>query len=439
MSDPRVVILVPRREGFADRDRTWVWTKAWWAKRFPDIPIVEGHHNVGLFNRAAALNTASKTAGEWDVALVIDADVICDPQHVRDAVAMAAAQGRIVVPFTVRHNMNQRGSQRIMEGETGPWERWIAQNFHDQHSSVIAVPRTVWETVGGFDETFAGWGMEDTAFALAAETLVGPLIHMEGEVWHLWHPTAPEGHVGTPSAIANRARGARYQAAKGDADAIRAIIAEQFPAHVGMGIPRILHRVVPEALNEEAEGWWARFGELHPDWLLRTHRDPLKPAEWPETARYWSGCTSGAQLAGLIRLEALWRFGGIYVDQDVEPFRSFEPLLPVSAFAAWEDERVVPDAVLGAMPAHPAIRECLDRAVRTLRKGAWESGPGVTTKVLPGRPDVLLLPPGSFYQVHYRDPERDSKMRSFDPKANPWAFALHHYWGSWLTKKEAAA
>jgi hypothetical protein len=431
----RVVILVPRREGFADRDRLWAWTKRWWADHFPELPIIEGHHNEGLFNRSAALNLASRTAddgGAWDVALIIDADVICDPDHVRAAAKMAADLGRIVVPFQVRHNLNQRGSEAIMAGETGPWERFIAQNFYDQHSSVIAVPRTVWETVGGFDETFAGWGMEDTAFAIAAETLVGPLIHMEGEVWHLWHRHAPEGHVGTPSAVANRARGARYQAAKGNPDAIRKIQSEQSPPHVGLGIPRILHRVVPAEPNATAEAWWNAFGELHPDWLLRTHRDPLDPAEWPETARYWRRCRTGAQLAGLVRLEALWRFGGIYVDQDVQPFRSLEPLLALPAFAAWEDDRCVPDAVIGARPGHPAIRACLDLARRSLQKGPWESGPGVLTKILPNRPDVVLLPPGSFYPVHYQDDDRELAMAEFDPKAHPWTFALHHYWGSWL-------
>lgn len=442
MTEPRVVILVPRREGFAQRDRLWAWCKAWWAREFPELPIIEGHHNGGLFNRSAAVNTAAAKAGDWDVALIVDSDVLVDPDHVREAVRISVEQGRMVVPFTVRHNLNQRGTERIMGGERGPWEGFIAQNFYDQHSSVIAVPRNVWQTVGGFDETFAGWGMEDTAFAISVITLVGPLVNMEGECWHLWHPTAPEGHRGTPSAIANRARGARYQAAMGDADAIRALHAEQFPVAASSpspaGIPRILHRVVPEEPDPQAEAWWAAFGAMHPGWDLRTHRDPLDPAAWPETAAHWKRCANGAQLAGLIRLEALWRFGGIYVDQDVEPFRPLDPLLSLQAFAAWEDERVVPDAVMGAVPGHPAIRDCLDLAITKLRKGAWESGPGVTTKLLPGRSDVLLFPPGAFFAVHYRDPDRERLMA--DPATrdrHPWAFVLHHYWGSWLAKKSA--
>lgn len=443
----RVVILVPRRDGFPERDRTWRWVRGWWTANLPEFPIVEGHHHAheGLFCRSAALNRAADAAGDWDVALIIDSDIICDPEHVREAVRRAALEGTVAVPFTVRHNLDRLGSEKVMAGYTGPWEPYIARNFFDQHSSVIAVPRTVWQTVGGFDETFRGWGMEDTAFCIAATVLVRPWIHMEGECWHLWHRSAPEGHRNTPSSDANRARGARYQAAlaANDADAIRALQAEGRPqvavAAAGPGLPRILHRVVPERIDEQAERWWAEFAAMHPGWELRTHRDPLDPAAWSLTSPWWHRCRNGAELADLVRLEALLRWGGIYVDEDVQPFRPLDPLLPLSAFAAWEDERTVPNAVMGAAPDHPAIRACLDLAIERIDRPTWDRGPGVTTAVLPGRADVLLLPPGSFYAVHYRDPARAAKMA--DPKLparQPWAFVLHHYAGSWLPARAAS-
>jgi hypothetical protein len=430
----KVVRLVPRRDGFRHRDRIRAWTHEWWERNLPEVPTHYGYHTSGLFNRSAAINAASREAGDdWDVALIVDTDVICDPGKVREAVRQAAELGQVVVPFTVRHNLNREGSERVMAGEQGPWERWIAQNYYDQHSSVIAVPRGAWETAGGFDETFAGWGMEDTAFAITVTTLVGPLVHMEGECWHLWHPPAPEGHINTPSANANRSRGARYQAALGNPEAIRALLAEQTTGASEQGIPRIFHRVVPEHTSPEVEAWWERLQELHPGWRFLTHRDPLTASEWPETSRHWRRCKTGASLADLVRLEALWRWGGIYVDSDVEPYRSFEPLLPLEAFAAWEDARVVPNAVMGARREHPAIRECIDLAVKRVSRGTWEGGPGVTTRVLVGRPDVLLLPPGSFYPYHYT--EKEQRRSEDHATAQPWAFGAHHWHASWLQPK----
>jgi mannosyltransferase OCH1-like enzyme len=224
-----------------------------------------------------------------------------------------------------------------------------------------------------------------------------------------------------------------YARALGDQDATRALAEGrtwQPPQATRVElIPRILHRTVPTETTAQVETWWARFGELHPDWELRTYRDPLDPAEWPLTAHAWDSCTSGAQRAGLIRLEALYRFGGIYVDSDCEPFQSLEPLLACHAFAAWEDELVIPDAVLGAEPEHPVIRTAISLAIARIGQGAWASGPGVTTELFTGRPDILLLPPGSFYDVHYRDPRRQRKMQQ---EPSPWTFLRHHYAGSWL-------
>ena len=432
---PRVVILVPRRAGFEDRDALWAFTRPLWEGWFPDWPIVEGHHNVGLFNRSAAVNTAARLAGDWDAAVLIDSDVILDPEAVRAAIPRAIESGQMVVPFEIRHNLSPGGTKRILGGDRGDWHRYIARTFRDQHSSVIVIPRPLFDDIGGFDEGFRGWGMEDTAFALACEVFAGrKLERSPGECWHLHHASAPGEKHGSPSHRRNSARLDRYRAAAaaGDREGIAALVRsgadeQPAPAHE---IPRILHRVVPERTPATAEAWWEAWGRLHPTWRLLTHRDPLDPADWPLTAPHWRNVKAGAQLADLIRLEALLRFGGVYVDMDMQPFRSLDPLLSAQVFAAWEDERCIPNAVLGARPDHPLIAEALKRAIVAGRRSVWAGGPGVTTKLFAGHPDVLLLPPAAFYRVHYRDPDRDTAMLELPPA--PWEFARHHYWGSWL-------
>jgi hypothetical protein len=134
-------------------------------------------------------------------------------------------------------------------------------------------------------------------------------------------------------------------------------------------------------------------------------------------------------MAGLVRLEALWRFGGVYLDSDMEMYRPLDALRYASCFAGWEDHRCVPDAVIGAEPAHPAVGLALEYALANLHRGPWHSGPGATTTVFPSRPDVLLLPPGSFYPVHYtRKRERQGDVKA----EQPWCFGQHRWHASWL-------
>lgn len=200
-----------------------------------------------------------------------------------------------------------------------------------------------------------------------------------------------------------------------------------------MPIPRRFIRTIGINPPAEAEIFWEGFQRLHPDWEFVTYQDPINPSLFPVTSELWHHCTSGAQRAGLIRLEVLLD-GGFYVDADVEPYRSWEPLVGLRGVAGWEDEKVVPDAVLGAEAGHPAVEACLSRAMGVVAGGggAWESGPGVTTAVLPGRDDWLLLSPGSLYQIHYRE------KHLLDQPPKPWEYGRHWWAGSWLTPAQKA-
>lgn len=193
---------------------------------------------------------------------------------------------------------------------------------------------------------------------------------------------------------------------------------------------------MPAETTEEVERFWQISRELHPGWVHITFRDPIDPADFPITSPVWPLAQSGAQLAGLVRLEAVWRTGGIWLDSDVELFRSLRPLCGYEAFAAWEDANTVPDAVFGAEAGHPAIKACMLEAVRRIQtdtgdwrtgNGAWSTGPGVFTSILPNRGDVALLGPEAFYPVHYSEKE---KLDSFIP--GPDTFGLHRWHASWL-------
>jgi mannosyltransferase OCH1-like enzyme len=196
-------------------------------------------------------------------------------------------------------------------------------------------------------------------------------------------------------------------------------------------IPRRLVRTVPTASSAEAEELWSQACALHPDWEHVTWRDPVTPEAFPLTSPYWTDCETGAQLADLIRAEDLYHRGGWYIDSDVHILKPFDDLCALNGVAAWEDRKFIPNAVLGFTPGHPALKHVIDQAVALRHEGTWAAGVGVTTEVFQHRTDVTLLPPGSFYPVHWRAAHNKKVNWEQAAQDNPWAYCLHKYRASW--------
>lgn len=66
-----------------------------------------------------------------------------------------------------------------------------------------------------------------------------------------------------------------------------------------------------------------------------------------------------AHLSDMVRLLALYRHGGIYLDTDVEIIRPFEPLLETKFLAGYMWECMLGTAVIGSIPDHPIIEALL--------------------------------------------------------------------------------
>jgi mannosyltransferase OCH1-like enzyme len=219
-----------------------------------------------------------------------------------------------------------------------------------------------------------------------------------------------------------------------------------------MAIPKILHRIRigADTLPAEAEEYGRRWRELHPGWEHRlwTARDLPKMRN---RALYDVSENTGHR-SDLLRYEILHRFGGVYVDLDMEPLRPLDPVLaeagPADAFAGrvyatmrelgpqWMET-----AILGAAPGLPFFDHLLDRitpwavhfsqAHTIVRTGPqffqwhmtkWEAERG-------GEP-VRLMPTNWFYP--YRWDERYRRGGPF-----PGAYAAHHWWGTWLRQPDA--
>lgn len=184
-----VLVAVPRRADNGHRDQVWSWVRDRWADQHPDWTVVEGHHNEGPFNRSAAINVAADRA--WDVMLIADSDSFVAAEQANRGVDMAASTGRVTFAYDRFAYLNHEMTSWIMDGYDGNWWPGVEWTMTGTCSSMVAVPRKLWDRCGGADEGFVGWGGEDVALSLMLQTYGEGMNRIPGEVWHLWHPPAP--------------------------------------------------------------------------------------------------------------------------------------------------------------------------------------------------------------------------------------------------------
>jgi len=193
-------------------------------------------------------------------------------------------------------------------------------------------------------------------------------------------------------------------------------------------IPKVLHRTLPGNPRPEVDAIWATVLRNTVGWQHRTYQSPRNPADWPTTGELFSRCPDRAMESNLVRFEALWRYGGVYVDSDVSLVRPLEPLLDNGFFIGWESSDWIGAAVIGAVREHPAVGVLLDAMMRHVRDGGERSTcPRVITPLLRGRDDVSVLPVKAFYPVPYKS--QDARQ---DWSDDAEVFAVHHWHASWI-------
>jgi mannosyltransferase OCH1-like enzyme len=204
----------------------------------------------------------------------------------------------------------------------------------------------------------------------------------------------------------------------------------------GAAIPKVVHRIwLGDAPMPAAH---ARYGETfarhHPGWEHRVWTDDDLPSLGigaGEQAR----ARTHSELSNLVRYEILHRYGGVYVDTDVECRRPFDELIDgVEAFAGLELPGRVGTAVLGAVPGHPLFARAVRLARQTLGTGphsANANGPYLVSLLIEQHRDrVTVFGADRFYPYRWDEPERATE--SFDD-----AHAVHHWAMSWWTGEKA--
>jgi hypothetical protein len=198
-------------------------------------------------------------------------------------------------------------------------------------------------------------------------------------------------------------------------------------------IPRCFHWVwlgdepLPARFRDWIEGWIQR----HPGWEWRLWRDEDRPSLQNEAC--FRRASVLAQRADILRYELIHRFGGVYLDVDMECLRCIDPLLDgVRGFAAEEQPGVLGNGIFGAVPGHPWLAEVVTRLPASMREHeniARATGPGHLTEVTRGHPEVTVFPQELFYPYLPHEPSRAGE-------AFPSAYAVHRWHGSWVAPED---
>lgn len=229
-------ILVGLRLGEHYRDRNWAFARRYWEETL-GWPVVEGHYyDPGPFSLARASNRAAAGAGDWDVALYVGADFFLKyPRQAVVAVERARATRQLTFAHDVLVQLEDQETSHLIEAQ-GRVGSIAAVDGHlnpsgihhrNTFSGVLAVPRALWDEVGGFDERFVGWGYDDIALWCACSAIGGGFQRVPGMMFHLWHPRDRADNEESPEFPANQVLGNRYLAAKGNRAAMLEILAEQ--------------------------------------------------------------------------------------------------------------------------------------------------------------------------------------------------------------------
>ena len=223
-------------------------------------------------------------------------------------------------------------------------------------------------------------------------------------------------------------------------------------------VPKIIHQIwvgrdpLPDDFASYVETWKRN----HPGWEHRLWTEESIPADLrrPEALER---IRHPAERADILRLELLWRHGGVYVDTDFECLRPLDPHIGDAEFftAYLKPKNIVKarervnNAFIGSVPAHPL----LDRALDELEPQEWHgfdksaSGSEFFNALVKQFPDVQILPAELIYP---NTPAQEKAAVSIHHCARSWADVegfrklthraekrLHEAWGQ-LEREERA-
>tara|TARA_B100001287_G_C22686610_1_gene534228 strand:+ start:4536 stop:5225 length:690 start_codon:yes stop_codon:yes gene_type:complete len=197
--------------------------------------------------------------------------------------------------------------------------------------------------------------------------------------------------------------------------------------------------------------WWNDFKKIHPDYhfITLTDKDIGSTIKIPPyLTRVITNVKWKSSVSNILRYCALYQIGGIYVDTDIMPLKSFDEILNKDnrPFLAKRSNKSFENAVIGSPANHIAFKEVLEKLPNYYdkhlnRQSSVQTGPTYISSILFGRKDINHLPMETFYPFNgFMAPKREDKIKMFSNKNNfpnnmICAHFSNHRWGGKPTDK----
>ncbi|HVX00673.1 MAG TPA: glycosyltransferase [Candidatus Babeliaceae bacterium] len=210
-------------------------------------------------------------------------------------------------------------------------------------------------------------------------------------------------------------------------------------------IPKIIHQIwLGSPFPGKYRRYQASWIRFHPDWQYKLWTDKdIKKLKLHNQKAYDAAPNYGEK-ADIARLQILYEYGGLYVDVDfecVQPFDLMNDSFELYVGISRPETMRVNNALIGVIPAHPFIKQCIDgitpnigtlgSALGTIER----TGPAHFTrcfmKYLGLNSDNVIAFPSSFF---YPIPHEIGKfyfLEQVKPWIRPETFAIHYWASSW--------
>jgi mannosyltransferase OCH1-like enzyme len=199
-----------------------------------------------------------------------------------------------------------------------------------------------------------------------------------------------------------------------------------------MEIPCIFHQIWLGGLDmpPKLAAWSTDCARLHPKWELRLWREcgdgQIEANGVKFVSQYPKQLARACHLSqrsNILRYELVSRFGGVYLDTDVELIRPIDPLLVgVEAFASLmtaarnnKTQVCLTCSVFGAVPEHPWTGDLAAQIADVDTSVNGSLGSLYFAKVSEGHPEITRFAPGVLSA----------------PNKNSAGYAIHHWSSRW--------